>query len=487
MSNAHEIGQWPNLFKLFKEAVLVVNKEEIIVYGNASAALLFGVHTNDFVGKSYEAITGTVFSKSINSTTGNFQQTIEIEGVAIDTQASIFLDHYVVVFTPINPVQISADVYEFEHIFNAIIESAVESIFIIDQRGTIQVANPAAYKLFGYLPGTLINQNISLLMPESDASRHDKYINNYIQTGQTKLIGKAREVTAKKSNGQEFPILLSVSQIKLRDKLRFSGIIHDITLQKVNEEKLRRYTNELERSNRDLQDFAYVSSHDLQEPLRKIRAFGDRLLQQEGDKMGENGKDYLQRMVNASGRMQNLINDLLTYSRVSTHSKAFEKTDLDKELDTVLTDLEFKLEQTGAEIKRGHLGFIEADASQIRQLFQNLIGNALKFKKANVKPIIEIKGQRVLVNPKAGATSGDEVLVITVQDNGIGFDQRYADRIFNVFQRLEGQRYEGSGIGLAICRKVVSRHGGTIEAFGELNVGTKFVLRLPVVQLLPNQ
>jgi PAS domain S-box-containing protein len=254
------------------------------------------------------------------------------------------------------------------------------------------------------------------------------------------------------------------------------GISRDITEHKEAAEKVQRYAARLEASNRDLQDFAHVASHDLQEPLRKIQAFGDRLRAKCGDALGETGRDYLTRMSDAAGRMQTLINDLLSFSRVTTKAQPFVPVDLDKVLRAVLDDLEVRIEQTQARIEAGPLGTIEADPLQMRQLFQNLIGNALKFHKENVPPLVRIHSQRLNgeLPPR---------LEIVWVDNGIGFDQKYADRIFGIFQRLHGRgQYEGSGVGLAICKKIVERHGGTITTSGKLGEGATFVATLPVAQ-----
>lgn len=252
------------------------------------------------------------------------------------------------------------------------------------------------------------------------------------------------------------------------------GITRDITEHKEAAEKLALYAARLEASNRDLQDFAYVASHDLQEPLRKIQAFGDRLKTKYNDALGEMGRDYLMRMSDAAARMQTLINDLLSFSRVTTKAQPFAPVDLDKVLREVLSDLEVRIEQTHARVDAGKLGAIDADALQIRQLLQNLIGNALKFHKETEPPVIRVQSRHL--NGDAPAR-----LEISVADNGIGFDQKYADRIFGIFQRLHGRgQYEGSGVGLAICKKIVERHGGVIATESKLGEGATFIVTLPV-------
>jgi len=240
--------------------------------------------------------------------------------------------------------------------------------------------------------------------------------------------------------------------------------------------ELQHYSNELKRSNRELQDFAFIASHDLQEPLRKIRAFGDRLQSNFGDQLGEKGSDYIERMRNASQRMTVLINDLLTFSRITTKAEPFKKVDLQEVLDEVLEDLEIAIEESGANVSASELSVIEADYSQMKQLLQNLISNALKFSREDVPPEIRIES----VIRKEDAEEPD-FLELQVSDNGIGFDPQYADRIFQPFQRLHGKNaYVGTGIGLSVCRRIVERHGGSVEVHSEPGAGSTFRILLPL-------
>lgn len=245
------------------------------------------------------------------------------------------------------------------------------------------------------------------------------------------------------------------------------------------ERSLRKRSDELVRSNSDLERFAYVASHDLQEPLRKIAAFGEMLEREAGDALSENGRDYLTRVMGASRRMKLLIDDLLAFSRVSTRAKPFVEVNLATIVEEVLDDIETRIRDTNGRVDVGDLPVIEAEATQMRQLFQNLIGNALKFHKPDQAPIVTVSG--LVLDGEQGLE--EPVLELTVKDNGIGFDDKYLDRMFEVFQRLHGRlAYEGSGIGLAICRKIVERHGGTIEAHGTDGEGATFLIRLPLRQ-----
>lgn len=243
-------------------------------------------------------------------------------------------------------------------------------------------------------------------------------------------------------------------------------------------EQETRQGQELTRSNEELKQFAFVVSHELQEPLRKIKSFGDRLKTTCGDTLTEQGHDYLERMQNAASRMQTLIEDLLTLSRVTTRAQPFVSVNLTKIAQEVLFDLELYVQQTGGSVEIGELPIIEADPLQMRQLLQNLIGNALKFHRPQIPPVIKIYSQ-FLNNQADNIFANSELCQIIVEDNGIGFEEKYLNRIFNVFQRLHSSiEYEGTGIGLAICRKIIERHHGNITAQSKPGQGSKFMIVL---------
>jgi light-regulated signal transduction histidine kinase (bacteriophytochrome) len=255
---------------------------------------------------------------------------------------------------------------------------------------------------------------------------------------------------------------------------RLHGIvtaIRDVTDRRDAENALRKYATRLERSNRDLEDFAFIASHDMQEPLRKVRAFGDLLKTGYRANLDERGADYIDRMVNAAVRMQHMLDSLLAYSRVTTRGLPFQPVDLNAAAAAALEDLENRLHTTGGQVEVGPLPTIEADPQQMEQIFQNLIGNALKFHANGVAPQVRVEG-RIL--------PGDLTEII-VSDNGVGFSMEFADRLFQPFQRLHGRSaYEGNGVGLAICRKIAERHGGYITAHSTPGQGATFVVTMPV-------
>ena len=269
--------------------------------------------------------------------------------------------------------------------------------------------------------------------------------------------------------------------------LRFIGNTVDVTEMKVYEKDLKYKIEELNRSNQDLEQFAYIASHDLQEPLRKIMAFGDRLSTKYGEELGSDGQFYLSRMLDAASRMKILMENLLSYSRVSTKTEPFELVDLGLTVEGILSDLEMKIQDVDAQITMMKMPTLNALPTQMQQLFQNLITNALKFIKPNVKPIISIEAYETdfeEVSLMGVPFKHDKYYKIVVSDNGIGFDTEYAEKIFLIFQRLHGRsEFEGTGLGLAICKKIVDNHHGYIIAKSEFNKGATFTVYLPIEKL----
>jgi signal transduction histidine kinase len=237
-------------------------------------------------------------------------------------------------------------------------------------------------------------------------------------------------------------------------------------------EALKHYAAKLEQLNRELSEFAFAASHDLREPLRKIQTFGSILTDRFKDALGVEGRDYLTRMTNAANRMSELIQSLLNYSRLNRPPESFEPTDLSKVISDTVTDLELLIREAGGTVAFGELPVIEADAVQLRQLFQNLISNALKYAEPSRPPIVKIR-----------ARTNGEMCEIMVEDNGMGFEEKHVDRVFKPFQRLHGRsEYEGTGMGLAICRKIVDRHGGSITTRPVPGEGATFIINLPIRQ-----
>lgn len=360
-----------------------------------------------------------------------------------------------------------------EYKYRMLIENMNEGLIQIDKHGLIQFVNNRYCEIVGYSREELIGSEVSSLLFDEDQQR---VIREKIQR-RREGAGDQYEIQLRRKSKELIWTLVSGTPIQDENGkvIGSLGIVTDITNRKQADDILQKYTAELERSNRELQNFAYVASHDLQEPLRKIQTFGDRLKHKYHHKFDKQGQDYLTRMQNAAIRMQTLIQDLLAFSRVATKAQPFTVVSLNEVIHGVLSDLETLIEKASGQVEVGELPTIEADRTQMRQLFQNLIGNALKFHRDDQAPLVTVRSQPL--------SQPGQLCQIVVEDNGIGFDEKYLDRIFNVFQRLHGHSaYEGSGVGLAICRKIVERHGGNITAKSVVGQGATFIVTLPIKQ-----
>lgn len=366
------------------------------------------------------------------------------------------------------------------------LDSSPNGVVAIDPTGTIVYANGSLARIFGYAVDELVGRPIEVLVPERIRVAHVGMRDRFMEDPHPRPMGPQAELCGQRKDGSEFPTEISLTPVRTASGVIVTAQVLDITERRGLQERLESYARDLERSNQELQDFAYVASHDLQEPLRKVQAFGARLKERFGDQLGDKGRDYIERMDGAAHRMQRLIDDLLSYSRVGTKGAAFKRVELETVLAEACEDLSLRIQESGARIQKGPLPAIEADATQMRQLFQNLLGNALKFRRPGVPPVLEVHA-REHVQPDAGGKARPMV-VLDFKDNGIGFEPAHATRIFNIFERLHGRdQFEGTGVGLAICRKIVERHGGTILAEGRPGAGATFTVRLPLNQPMPRK
>lgn len=364
---------------------------------------------------------------------------------------------------------------------HAILESSLDPIITIDHEGVITEFNRAAEQTFGYSRVKIIGTKPSdVLFPASMDPSHKDRIERYLSAGEGSMLGKRAEVEVVRANGETFPAELAMTISMEQGAAVMSFYVRDISARKKAEEEQARYAAELERSNQELEQFAYVASHDLQEPLRKIRTFSDRLLLKQAEKLDDDGRECLERMQSAATRMQSLIDGLLSLSRVTTRGQNFEIVDLSQIAAEVVSDLDQQIEQLHAVVEVGKLPTIQADPMQMRQLIQNLIGNALKYHREGVPPVVKVSARSSRSRLPGGASKGEQCRII-VEDNGVGFEEKYAERIFGIFQRLFPRDvYEGTGIGLAICRRIAERHGGAITARSVPDQGSTFEVLLPV-------
>ncbi len=360
-----------------------------------------------------------------------------------------------------------------ERPYRIMIERMNHGAAMLSDSGIILFANAAF--------ATMLRRRLETL-PGSDvrdyvAPEMRKVMEDLLQAGGDG--GGRRELRLRASDGFDIPVLASVTDMEPVNADSLCLLVTDLTEQHRREaemekshRELRTYAARLQRSNADLEDFAVIASHDLQEPLRKVRAFADAVGSHCNEQVDEVGRDCLERMSAVAGRMSELVKALLEYSRIGNRSQPFTRVNLQQVLKEVVEDLDIAIRESGAKIEVGVLPAIVADKTQMRQAFQNLLANALKYRRGGVAPRIRVESRLL---------PGD-LVEITVSDNGIGFEPHHAETIFRPFQRLvSSAEYSGTGMGLTICRKIVTGHGGEIHATSQAGAGSKFTITLPVV------
>jgi PAS domain S-box-containing protein len=341
--------------------------------------------------------------------------------------------------------------------------------------GNIMDANEIYFETIGYTREECIGKT-SLGLNLIDTTDRQKILNELHKNGYVKGV----EVEIRTKSGTKIPILNSIEKISIGEREFFLSAIIDISDRKHNEKKIEEKNIELQKMNKELESFTYISSHDLQEPLRKIQTFASIIIDKETQNLSENGKDFLRRMSEAAIRMQTLLQDLLAFSRVNTSERKFERINLRKIIEEVEEEYSEIIEEKKATIEVGEMSEVKIIPFQFRQLFHNLMSNALKFSKANTPPHIIIKSEMITHHPSL-VPEGRPVCHITFSDNGIGFEPHFSEKIFEVFQRLHGKdEYNGTGIGLAIVKKIVDIHHGQITATSELGKGARFDIYFPV-------
>lgn len=361
---------------------------------------------------------------------------------------------------------------EREENIKQLIENAPDSIIVIDEKSKILLWNPKTEEIFGWKAGDVMGTALTeTIIPQQYRERHIRGMERLLSTGQANMLNRTIEITAIKKNGDEFYISLTISRSRQINKWIFIAFIRDISTEKENEKELDEKRNQLEKINEELENYARLTSHDLKEPLRKILINSDLLLTNYSATLEPEAINRLEKISNAAKRMNHLIEDVLNYSRVSDKSDFFVPLKLNEVLKDVLSDLENSIEEKRATVIIGDLPEIEGVFLQMRQLFQNLISNAIKYSKPDIPPVIEITCKN----------SGPGYIELRVKDNGIGIEEKYKDKIFQAYERLHSKdEFEGTGLGLALCKKIAEVHKGSIKIKSEKNIGSTFIIQLPV-------
>jgi PAS domain S-box-containing protein len=361
---------------------------------------------------------------------------------------------------------------QMERRYRGLLEAAPDAIVVVNPAGKIVLLNVQAEKQFGYIRDELVGQEVTNIIPEGFAERLIADGNRRASDELTQQIGAGIELSGRRKDGTEFPIEITLSPLESADGVLVTAAIRDITERRRSEEHLVKTVWELKRSNDELQQFAYVSSHDLQEPLRMVSSYTQLLAKRYKGRLDSDADEFIAFAVDGCNRMQGLIQDLLAYSRAGTSERELRKVPSENALQKALTNLRIMIKQSGAVVTHDALPTVRADETQLTQVFQNLVGNAIKYRRAE-DPRVHVSAAR---------NDGNE-WTFSVGDNGLGIDPQYFERIFILFQRLHGRdEFEGTGIGLAICKKIVERQGGKIWVESQPEKGSTFYFALPEIE-----
>lgn len=342
------------------------------------------------------------------------------------------------------------------------VEAAPSGMLMVDQAGAIVLVNAEVEHLFGYSREALLEMSVDQLVPDDLRQRHGSLRANYFEAPAVRSMGRGRDLPMLRQDGTQFPAEVALNPIQTRAGTCVLVSIIDVTSRRQNERELELRTQELETSNADLQDFAYVASHDLQEPLRAVAGYCQLLSTHYRGQLDARADEFIDFAVDGSKRMKRLIDDLLLFSRLGPRTMLMA-VDLNRAVSDALQNLQTAITETGTRVEVASLPTIPGDLSRLVQLFQNLVGNAIKF-----------RGKDPLV-VRIDSTPEGAGYLITVADNGIGFEPSHTERIFKMFQRLHPQgQYEGTGIGLALCKRIVLQHGGRIWATATPGAGSTF-------------
>ncbi|MEC9357496.1 MAG: PAS domain S-box protein [Pseudomonadota bacterium] len=480
--------QFKNLLETAPDAMIIIERSGAISLVNQQAEHMFGYTRDEMIGQTVEMLVPEPLrGRHVGHRDGYFQDPkvrgmgagLELSGRRKDgTEFPIEIS-----LSPLEPedgrfataaVRDITDRKRAQEQISNLLETAPDAMVIINQSGVITLVNRQTERLFGYERGAMVGHRVELLVPERLRDVHVGHRRGYFGDPKVREMGAGLELWGRRADGSEFPIEISLSPLETPDGHFATAAVRDITERKAAQVKLTDYARNLEASNRELEEFAYVASHDLQAPLRNIISFSELLREECVGKIGEEADQYFEFIEEGAVRLQGLIKDILEVSRLNRIKRSFATVDTNECLEGCRAQLRSLLQDTGATIEVGVLPDVKGDALRLSQLFQNLLSNAVKFQRNGVSPVVRFNARRV----------GD-FWEFSVADNGIGIDPEQSLQVFEIFRRLHtAEEYPGSGIGLSICKKIVEAHGGRIWVESELGRGATFKFTLPDVSTM---
>ena len=483
-------GRYRGLLEAAPDAMVVVNQGGEIVLLNVQAEKQFGYRRDELVGQQVKNIIPEGFAERLiadgtrSATEALAQQIgtgIELSGRRKDGSEfpiEIMLSPLesaegILVTAAIRNISMRKDaethLAQMEGRYRGLLEAAPDAMVVVNQRGKIVLLNVQVEKQFGYLADELVGQQVKNIIPEGFAERLIADGTRSAAEALAQQIGTGIELSGRRKDGSEFPIEIMLSPLESAGGILVTAAIRDITVRKKADSQLAEKVEELNRSNEDLQQFNYVASHDLQEPLRMVASYTQLLASRYHGKLDADADEFIGFAVDGCNRMQGLIQDLLVYSRAGTDGRVLHKRSSEDALNNALKNLGGTIEESSAIVTHDALPEITTDDKQLTQVFQNLVGNAVKYHGTQA-PAVHISATR----------KGLEEWIFSVRDNGLGIEAQYFERIFILFQRLHGRKeFEGTGIGLSICKKIVEGLGGRIWVESQLGEGSTFYFALP--------